>query len=50
VNEFGDLGTIALAAIAMHELFSSFVDAGFSEDQALALVLETLRGAQRPQN
>jgi hypothetical protein len=34
------------AAISMHELYSSFVAAGFTEAQALTLVAQTLRPQQ----
>lgn len=34
------------AAISMHELYVSFVTAGFTEAQALTLVAQTLRPQQ----
>lgn len=34
------------AAISMHELYVSFVAAGFTESQALTLVAQTLRPQQ----
>jgi len=34
--------TLAETAIALHELFTSFVDAGFTEEQALYLVAEVM--------
>lgn len=34
------------AAISMHELYKSFVEAGFTEAQALTLVAQTLRPQQ----
>jgi len=33
------------AAIAMHEMFETLIQAGFDEKQALYLVAEMLRGA-----
>jgi hypothetical protein len=32
-------------AIAMHELFLSFIEAGFTEAQALTLVIEVMKGS-----
>lgn len=34
------------AAISMHELYVSFIAAGFTESQALTLVAQTLRPQQ----
>jgi len=34
--------TLAETAIALHELYLSFVNAGFDEDQALYLIAEVL--------
>jgi len=36
-------GKLTTAAIALHEMFRSYVAAGFTEDQAMTLVLEMLR-------
>lgn len=33
------------AAIALHEMFSTFVKAGFTESQALVLVADVLRNS-----
>lgn len=33
-----DLNTLAISAIAIHEMFVSLVKAGFTEEQALELV------------
>lgn len=40
------IGALLEAAISMHELYKSFVAAGFTEQQALYLVSQSLR----PQN
>jgi hypothetical protein len=40
----GDLTALALAATTLHELFVSLVDAGFTKDEALAIVIGNLRG------
>lgn len=37
-NELDDWTQLERSAIALHELFNTFVNAGFSEDQALKLV------------
>jgi len=34
--------SLAETAIAVHELFTSFVDAGFTEEQAMYLVAEVV--------
>jgi len=36
--------TLAESAIGLHEFYTSLVDAGFDEDQALYLVAELLSG------
>ena len=37
------IGALLEAAISMHEMYSSFVAAGFTEQQALYLVSQSLR-------
>ena len=39
-------GRLQTAAIAMHEMFTSLVNAGFTEDQALTLVRDVVRHAR----
>ena len=39
------LGQLAEGAIQMHTLYQAYVEAGFSETQALQLVLTILAGA-----
>lgn len=39
-------GRLQTAAIAMHELFTSYVKAGFTEDQAMTLVRDMVRHAR----
>lgn len=41
--DFHPLGTLHTAAIAMHELYVSFVAAGFTEDQAMQVVIEVVK-------
>lgn len=43
-------GRLQTAAIAMHEVFTSLVNAGFSEDQAMTLVLDMVRHARDERN
>lgn len=40
------IGPLLDAAISIHEMYTSFVAAGFSEQQALYLVAQTLRPQQ----
>jgi len=41
--DFHPLGTLHTAAIAMHELYVSFVAAGFTENQAMQVVIEVVK-------
>lgn len=44
----GSWGVLTTMAIALHEAYTAYVSAGFTEEQALTLVLEMLRqGSQR---
>lgn len=44
----GGWGALTTMAIALHEAYTAYVSAGFTEEQAMALVLEMLRqGSQR---
>lgn len=44
----GNWGVLTTMAIALHEAYTAYVSAGFTEEQAMALVLEMLRqGSQR---
>ena len=36
-------GALTTAAIVLHEMYAAYVSAGFSEEQAMTLVLEVLR-------
>jgi len=36
--------SLVQGAIAMHELYLSFIQAGFTEEQALKLVVEVMKG------
>lgn len=40
------IGALLEAALTMHELYVSFILAGFTETQALTLVAQTLRPQQ----
>lgn len=37
-----DMTAMAQAAVQFHEMFTAYIDAGFTPDQALALVMTTL--------
>lgn len=37
-NVDAELSQLALAAISLHEIFTSYLSAGFTEDQALRLL------------
>ena len=41
----GDMGQLDGAAVAMHEMFQSLVRAGFTEQQALYIVAQSISGA-----
>lgn len=45
----GDPFSMAESAVAMHEIYISFIDAGFTEDQAMEIVktmiVEGVRGS-----
>jgi len=44
----GNWGVLTTMAIALHEAYTAYVSAGFTEEQAMTLVLEMLRqGSQR---
>jgi len=43
-------GRLQTAAIAMHEVFTSLLNAGFTEDQAMTLVLDMVRHARDEMN
>lgn len=48
-EQSGGWGALTTMAIALHEAYTAYVSAGFTEEQAMTLVLEMLRqGSQRP--
>lgn len=42
-NEFQEFGVIQGGAIVIHEMFVNLVAAGFTEEQALAIVIGVLK-------
>lgn len=42
MSESDPITALAAAAVGLHELFVSYMDAGFTEDQALRLVIGVL--------
>lgn len=38
-EEFGGMSAMAMAATSMHEMYSTYIQAGFSEEQSLRIVL-----------
>jgi hypothetical protein len=42
-----DLSPLAMAGVALHEMFKSYIEGGFTERQALILVAEVLTAAGR---
>jgi len=45
-----DVGPMGAAAIALHQLFAAFVEAGFAEDQALTLTAGIARDSRETNN
>lgn len=48
-DPFPNFATLATGAVAMHEMFTAYVDAGFSEDQAITLLTRLIVEQQRAQ-
>lgn len=40
IPQGSDIGQVTTAAVMLHEVFTSFMDAGFTEQQALSLVAQ----------
>lgn len=42
-DDVPDFNTITTAAVAMHEMFTSLLEAGFTEEQALRILIGVAR-------